>query len=281
MSGTCESRGNKVLALSSPDVLIRVQRPGAPHVAEFGSWTLRETYRPDCALRDGEPCGLYGMRLECEVGGEDPGSVYIAGQFLARDVDKMWVYVTGHPLSRRGTDWFLSPMTPPAGWTSNAKEIIPEDDWMIITEGVVWGSSVREMPTLPLRSVVSALDSYQSDELLSELVEIHYSALIEGSLPLLGKALEAAVAMLPGKDRHEKQSKLPAAVRDAQTYSITEIMETANTRRDIRHLVQRGGRGIAHPGLGDDERRRFVHDADLLVRYAVTKSLGIESALLC
>jgi len=210
---------------------------------------------------------------------------------LIRELNKIWVYVTGYPLSRKVYSSLVIRVTDPGSappeWKTNAStvknDLTKEQGFLIggevniITRSYIW------LPAPPLLATLQALERYQnSPEEIRTLVDLHDlfhmdSLAIPVRLIVMAKALELAAALLPGKTRKQKESALPPEVKQELNDSLAWLFEIANTRREIRHPVTKNLKdSVLHPTLEVEERKRFCHQSDLVVKSVVCKALGVE-----
>ena len=239
-------------------------------------WTVREAFVPDRYRYNGEPCGAYQISIENDVNTsqEDPGNTYIHGRYLAQDLDHMSIYATGQPLRERNVDAFMSPIFPPAGWTSNGESVLAADDWALMTTGVSSVSQHRRLPTLPLRAILTTLQAYRAtDEVTYRLASLHFEALTtelaDGPYLLLAQTVEVMRNL-------GIETTIPDDVRKLLNRGSPQwLREIANTRRSTRHPARRGASPGLHPEMSLEEESDFVYDADLLTRYVVSNRLGV------
>lgn len=208
------------------------------------------------------------------------GSASIAGCFLARQLDRAWTYATGMTLTGRGYDLFMRPTNPPAGWESNAAEVIPVADWEIIQSRISHVSAYRVTPTFPLRSAMDALLAWAAaDDVTQAIGELHTSAMetVDRELPylLFAQALEAARPLFDGASAAEQQARLPVGVRGRQAQDLNWLFGMCNQRRETRHLVDKADSLTLKPSFDETEGRDFLHDASLMLHFVVTKALGL------
>jgi hypothetical protein len=114
-------------------------------------------------------------------------------------------------------------------------------------------------------------------------IDLHYYALkdttAEAYLFFLAKALELGRKMLPGKRNDEKQRSLANGVGANLRRPLTWLFDMANNRKEIRHVVKKSRTIDLHPGLNAEERRDYLHDADLVLRTIVCQEIGLEPIL--
>src|SRR5690349_12740418 len=118
------------LEFLSPSLKLQLHTAVPLCASLLDDWEIKELFEPDRFRYQGELYGEYRVTLRYEVpNNEDSGSAYIAGCYLARQIDRVWTYSTGLPFGARAYDWFLTPTNPPTGWTSNGSNVLEQEDW--------------------------------------------------------------------------------------------------------------------------------------------------------
>ena len=265
----------------SPELKLLVDAAGAPFSTEIDGWRISEAYVPDQYYLRSVRVGSYRVRMEFDVSGDyDAGGAYIAGCFLARQLDRAWTYATGMTLTGRGYDLFLRPTHPPAGWVHNAEAVVPLDDLKLIQSRISHLSAFRATPTLPLSSAVDALLAWaRADEVTQAIGELHTSAMetVDRELPylLFAQALEAARPLFDGDTAIEQQARLPVGVRERQTRDLKWLFKMGHQRRETRHIVDKAESVVLKASFDEREAADFLHDSSLVLHFLVTKALGL------
>lgn len=255
--------------------------PSPPHSADYGGWAFAEHFGVPHYPKGGHDFPTYHVTMDRMVGeDEDSGNVFIEAQYLSHDLNYAWVYATGLPLSDRGYDLFFSRVALPSGWTSNAQEVISPSDLSLLDSDLSWTGIYRTTPEPPLRSALLALAALnESSEVVQQMASYHFAALEtrDPSLYLLlfAQGLTIARELLPGPDDAAKDQALPAPVQTAKRRPLHWLLGAGNLRRQTRHAITRRPAMALHPEMDEEEREDFQHDADLLLRYAACKELGL------
>lgn len=266
---------------ASPELWLRVDGDEELHSATVFGWRVSEHFEPNRYFFGGIAFGSYRVHLDYEVSSEeDAGTAYIAGCHYARALDRAWSYATGMPLSGRGYDLFLSPSNPPSEWSSNASEALPADDWETLQSRVSYVSRHRVVPWFPLRSALRVMEALRDmDELSAQISVFHGAAMtaIGDDLPFLmfAQALEAADPFLRGGTALE----IPTSVCSLLKQSVKWVYMIANQRRETRHSIDKGASVALKPGMTDQEKLDFLHDANLLVHWLMVHRLGVPLVL--
>ena len=223
----------------------------------------------------------YGLRIETLVSTEEEARERHAEALkLADDLNTVWAYVAGVPLSSHRV--VLEFPKSPRGWRSNLETLeksLPTAARMRIT-GVKFGAGryLMPLPYWPLQDALAAVLAYRSaNDTVRVLIGLHHGAMnqvgSESGLFLFAKALELARVMLPGQNDTQRQSALSTDVRHGLRQSLHWLYGIANGRLEIRHVVN--GKGLL-PKLTPTERNDFMKDADLVIRGVTQRELGIR-----
>lgn len=201
-------------------------------------------------------------------------------------MNRVWTYACGRPLN--AARLCLVERNAPSGWTTNAKDV--EAQFHAANGGVGGQVSIQTRHwtycrELPLAQALDVRETYRStSDVIRTLIELHYSALTavrkEARLFFFAKALEIAQAVLRGRTRQQKQGSLPPEIRDDLDQSLNWLFRMANTRCDVRHVVQERTPPTLHPRMSPQELQSFRHDADLVIRTVVCMNLGHEPFLM-
>jgi hypothetical protein len=247
---------------------------------------VRETLAERPQWIEGHLCRDYRVVLErTPRRGEDEGSLFIRGCYLASAIDRACGYATGSLLGSRGYDLFLTPLRPPDEWESDAASIIPRGDWELLQSRVSTAPPTREFSAgLPLQRAVSILRGIvKADDILQQLCAYHYGALIttDGELHFLlfAQAMEIVRELLPGASAPTKEAGIPKFVRERMKCSLNKTLEICQQRRQTRHAIDKKEGLRIKPDIGDEEGDAFQHDANLLISFVVTRSLGFPLAV--
>lgn len=272
---------SRIVRITSPELRLRPLEPSPALCTSIDEWEVAERFRERRYWYNNDPYGSYHLELTRVVPpDEDPGNVYIEGCYLAQRLDQVWVYSTGLRLGVRGFDLFLSPIQPPPDWSSNGAEVIPEDDWSLLSSRISSGPTHRTTPHLPLAASLEALRAFDmADEVTDKLSSFHLAALTTTEADvhflLLAQGLEIARELLPGASAQEKHQTLPEGLRTRLHHDINWLFGIANQRRQTRHSIDKRSGVTLKPSLSDEEEAVFVHDANLLLQYVVSVRLNI------
>ena len=229
----------------------------------------------------------YSIWIETEVSSPEEIWAKRSTAFeLADDLNRVWTYVCGQPIN--AARFGLVACHAPAAWTTNAEEV--EKDLQAAISGLTYKEiSIQTrhwtyFPELPLAKALDVRESYETaSDFVRTLIELHYSALtskrLEARLIFFAKALEIVRALLPGRKDQQKQKSLPVNITSELHESLHWLFGMANTRSDVRHIVQEVTGPTLHPRMSAQEFRSFEHDADLVIRTAVCMQLGHEPFL--
>lgn len=267
---------SRLLRLASPGLTLRVTDESLPFHTVVDDWHIAEHHVADI----GE-YGPYNVTMEMDVPpGEDVGSAYISGEAHAQALEKAWLYGTGLTLSGRGFDFFLHPVQLPSGWSSNAREVVPNDDWTLLHDGVALGDLRRTSQVRPLRHCIDVLWALaRADEVLVQLSTYHLGAVssLDRDLPflLLAQGLEIARALLPGDSKKAQAAHLPAAVIERLPRGLDWLFGVSNQRRETRHAIDKQSEVVLKPAFEEDEERDFLEGANLILHFVVTSRLQL------
>jgi hypothetical protein len=271
-----------LLAYSSPVLNLGLLTEGSPCTCEFEGWTFREVYEPNAAQDIAPGLGHYHLVLEREV--NTPEELWHwdpIGVRLLERLDWVWAYAWGTPFRSSGFHISLVDIAPPAGWSSNAKDLSVDlqrqTGGLIISGGGITQRHWRRVPFFPLTRAIAALTAYPgADELVRELIGIHHQAHAskEPAL-LLSKGLEIVRRLLPGQSDKQKQVALDPEIAGHLRSDLHALFGAANTRRSTRHAVKPSELAL-HPPFAGNEVLDFLMDADFLVNAVVCQRLGLE-----
>jgi hypothetical protein len=261
-------------------IWFKCERPFVPpndlpcHTEMFEALEILE-YRTE------NPARPYGLKIQSEVNWRNEVSpIRNAAIKLAGELDLIWAFVAGRSLFYKVLH--VTRITAPPGWEGNSEAVektLPLKGGFIDFKWTKSGSSGTPLFFMPLEQALIAVRAYRSTDVATKrLIRLHYDAMShlgsESTLLLLSKALELTAALLPGHTRARKQQSLPAEFRSELRHSLQWLFDIANTRQEIRHIVERGRRDL-HPKLTKQEREDFRHDAELVVRGAIGSRLGV------
>jgi hypothetical protein len=135
------------------------------------------------------------------------------------------------------------------------------------------------LDAMPLEPALRALAAYRSTDATTRLlIALHTQAIDQyddAGLFLLAKALEACRALLPGRTDTQRLHGLPATAQQQLRTSLRWLMQIANSRLNIRHVVAHPNPIKLHPLLTTQERDDYRHDADIIIRSLVAQRLSI------
>ncbi len=232
------------------------------------------------------PLGDYRLIIETKVNDSpELQSKHFEIKKIIQEIDRSWLYACGHPFNKKILS-FVGPYVDfPDGniceWTSNyseaEKELNKGKPHIVISSEKVTHSSLSYWP---LKKALTVREAYvAAQEHVVALVDLHFFALkVEDSYSsffFLAKAMELVQAMLPGKTDDRKEKKLPDEFKSRLKTSLHNIMELANTRYEIRHIVKKKQNCTLHKRLNNSEINVYKHDADLLIRFVVCRELAI------
>jgi hypothetical protein len=244
-------------------------------------WEVAESFQADRFRHQGVWYGEYRMELRYDVpADEDGGSAYIAGCYLARQLDRVWTYSTGLPFGARAYDWFLTPTNPPQDWNSNAREALPVEDWSLLQSRISYAAAYRTMPNPPLKATIEVMKAVSaSDEVIDQLCSYHFEALstTEGDVHflLLAQGLEIARTLLAGDTTPAKQQNLPEAVAILCRRDLNWLFNMMQQRRQTRHAIDKGRVVVLKKAFADEEEDDYLHDANLIIQHVVAERLKI------
>ena len=246
------------------------------YVGVVGSFTIRE-YRHRSRLWP------YGLRMSTEIDAREDVQLRVSEAIaLASDLNAVWPYVGGLALFHRGLR--VIQVKAPRGWRTNARRLRralpstrPSLEIRFSRESKRnWAVTLDAMPLEP---ALRALVAYRSTDAATRLlIVLHAQAMDQyddAGLFLLAKALEMCRALLPGRTDAQRLRGLPATAQQQMRTSLRWLMEIANSRVNIRHVVAEPNPIKLHPLLTTKERDDYRHDADMIIRALVAQRLGI------
>lgn len=269
------------LEFQSPALKLRLLTALPLFATSVDCWDVTELFQPDRFRHQGERYGEYRVVLSYDVpADEDGGSAYIAGCYLARQLDRVWTYSTGLPLGSRAYDWFLTPTNPPPDWNSNAREALPEGDWSLLQSRISYAAPYRTTHKPPLQETIEIMKAVaESEEVVQQLCSYHFEALstTEGDVHflLLAQGLEIARTLLAGSTTAAKQQNLPDAVAVLCRRDLNWLFNMMQQRRQTRHAIDNGRVVVLKKPFEDDEEGDYLHDANLIIQHVVAKRLRI------
>lgn len=269
------------LHFQSPQLWLIAESDGAAHAQTFRGWAVREVCEPNARHLSGEAFRSYRVTMERHLQeGDDAGHYFIQGSYLSQAIDRMFAYITGRVLSDSGVLPYSGAVGPPPGWHSNGPEAVQTSDWNIIQSGASWFPDHRVVPRLPLEAVLRALEAYYGlDDLHGLLIDYHLSALSAAeedvSHFLLAKALEIVRKVLEGKSLRNKEAGLPPEVKSRLRRPFQWLYDMSNNRVQTRHPISRDPAATLNPSFDNEEERDFSHDADVILRFVGSRSLGV------
>jgi hypothetical protein len=269
------------LEFQSPPLKLRLLSASPIFATTVDGWDVTELFQPDRFRHEGTWYGEYSVVLRYDVPpDEDGGSAYIAGCYLARQLDRVWTYSTGLPLGARAFDWFLTPTNPPPDWNANAREALPEEDWSLLQSRISYAAPYRTMPKPPLQKTVEIMKAVaDSEEVVQQLCAYHFEALstTEGDVHflLLAQGLEIARKLLAGSTTAAKQKNLPDAVAVLCRRDLNWLFNMMQQRRQTRHSIDKGRVVVLKKPFKDDEEDDYLSDANLIIQHVVAERLKI------
>jgi hypothetical protein len=248
-----------------------------------------ETYHPNVHDYLQKGLGSYRLVLEKPVSKQEEvwARLHEAGQ-IAAELDVAWCYVCGTPFFAMRPTFVASEA--PTGWTGNTREVEIEIQkerglgYAVAAQVVV--SHWLRLPFLPLEKVLRVREAYvKSVPVIQDLIELHIAAhkSDHGNLFFFAKALELAGAFF-GQPRAARNTGLQAemvkiGIASHLTQSVAWLFDMANTRFEVRHVVDGYSPVTLHPRMDANEKHEFAVNADLVLRGFVCQQLGIDIIL--
>jgi len=274
------------LRFESPEKILELRAPSNPHSASIGLWRVSENYQPNTHRDLQEGLGSYRLILERPVSAQE--EVWLGlreAEQIAKEVDVAWCYACGTP-------FFAVPQTmvlveAPIGWTGNARRVeveIQKERGLGYAEALqVFWPQWLSFPFLPLERVLVVRDALlKASPEIQCLVDLHIAAhkTHHGELFFYAKALELAGAFF-GQGRSARNSGLQKqvvkiGVAPHLTQTVEWLFEMANTRFDVRHVVNGYSPVTLHPTMSGSERAEFQFNADLVIRGFICDQLGVD-----
>lgn len=280
------------LKFESNTIYLDISNSGNLLTFDIDGYTLLEKYKENTNYH-----GEYQLILKKEVKAlKELFDSISPMREVASSINKLITYVIGRPLNFKANSFYGSRMTIQGidsidGWESNYKKIKndlfqlehPEQD---VTEIAV--ANMNHWSTTndsPLHELILIYTNYHKlDELTKLLIRFHAKALIHDhdiKYLILGKALEIAKPLLPDKDYVKSFNSLPQEIREVfKTRSIKWLYDISNTRRETRHIIQKGAVNILHPEMSEEEYFDFMFLADTFINYLVRTKFGLEPIIL-
>ena len=221
--------------------------------------------------------GDYYLTIETEVNNaHELQSKHFEIKKLIQEIDCSWMYACGHPFNKRVLS-FIGPYVdfPDGninGWSSNFREA--ERDLYKGKASITFNGDKVTYSTFsywPPKKALKVREAYlAASESIMALVDLHFFAhKVEdsySSLFFLAKAMEIVRAILPGKTDEQREKDLPYEVRSKIKSSLRHIMDLANNRYEIRHIVKDKKNCTLHEKLNNTEINDYKHDADIIIR---------------
>ena len=279
------------LRFESPEKVYGLPPGPTLYSSNVGPWRVREVYRAGGFDHVGPGLGTYRLVMEQDVATPEQVSDAVTEACqLAEELDTAWCYVIGRPFLALGWTWALREA--PDHWTGNSREVDvalreARQTGYAVAMQVYSPPSAAWLPFPPLERAMAVRAAYlAAPEAVRGLIELHIQShkSSRGELFLLAKALEV-VGKFFGDSRAARNTGLQAematlGVSPYLTRTAEWLFETANTRFDVRHAVDRGGPGVTlYPRMTDAERRDFWNNTDLIVRAFVCQQLGVALPL--
>lgn len=280
------------LRFESPELKFGVLGNAVPLEVEVEGWRLRETYVPDAHNDIEKGLGSYRLIVERKLTqADDAQHWHYTGVDLIERIELLWAFAAGLPLRSRGFGVELATIKPPPGWESNVEDVdcaiqIAAGNRFIYSSFNFQSRHWRYAPAFPLAGLVIALKAYGalSDEVVRELIDVHYAAHMfrssRGQKVFFAKALEIVRKLLPGDTDDERERALSVEVRKSLSRPLHDLYDLSNNRRETRHAVmQKSTAAALHPEMSTQESLAFVRDADLVIRAVVCDKLGLDIVL--
>ncbi len=253
-----------------------------PHQAEIDGLTIYEKFSLIERPRFIPPyLGNYQIIIQTEVNNSQELQLkHFDIKAIIREIDRSWIYVSGHPLIR-SSHGFLGPYLdfPDGkidGWTSNYREAEKEVSGVIAFHERMHRTSFQYWPLDEAIGVLKAYRDSQDD--IKALVDLHFfSHKAEdsySSLLFLSKAMELVREILPGKTDEDKEKRLPIEFRSKINISLHDVMGLANTRFESRHIFDRKSRTLLEK-FDKSEINAYKYNTDLFIRYVVCQNFSI------
>jgi hypothetical protein len=287
LMGTSDFESPKVVFFVSDPKLYGIPKDAERFLYENETVKIYETWQENTSLRVPPGIGEYRITIEVPVINLDQlREANSDGAELITSFQKLWPYVCGEPLNPVG--WRFDFNIVPQGWTSNSKDL--EHFYLKNSKRVVIHARVKHqswvfLPYFPLRYAMIALQNQETlSNVFKSLMDIHFQAVnarfVDGRLFLFAKAVELVSKLIPGRTHRDKHASLPDDLKKTLTRSIDWLFQIANNRFDFRHVVKDPIGPQLHPKATRDEMSDYEKNADFLIRYYVSKQLGIPTPIL-
>ncbi|MHC4405867.1 MAG: hypothetical protein ACYTG0_40000, partial [Planctomycetota bacterium] len=229
-----------------------------------------ETYEHNTHSHFEEDLGSYRLVLEAPVSiQDDVWSALGVAEQIAKELDVAWCYVCGSPFFAVRKTFVLAEA--PDGWTGNTREVEVE---------------IQKERGLGYVEAAQLAHCHWLSPVVQALVELHIAAhkSDHGSLFFLAKGLELAGAFF-GQARGARNSGLQGEMAKIGmapylTRSVEWLFEMANTRFDVRHVVNGYSPVAVHPRMDATERGEFETNADLVLRGFICAQLEVDITVL-
>lgn len=272
--------------------IYRISSNSSPHKATLDQLVIYERFKLNQNYEKlGGGFGDYQIIIESEVKSDEQlqNRHFKISSFVS-ELDKSWLYVCGHPITKKDfafmTPYVHFPDGKLPGWKSNYSDVEKE-----LHKGKAHVTfSIHSMHNAsyaywPLEKAITTRKRYlKGSEQAKALIDLHYfSHKVESGYAMLfflAKSLELVRSLLPGKDTAAKEKKLPETVRNSLQSPFNYILGLSNTRYEIRHIVKDSKSTSLHPKMTNSEFNTFKHDADLIIRAVVCMELDIPLLIL-
>lgn len=253
-----------------------------PHSDRIGRWQVSERYEPGIPPKPER--GRYRIMIETDVTDVNDLSEAASEAYgLADELDVAWCYVFGEPYSAYKLQ--LCAIEGPEHWTGNHREVADAAEAEQAVRGKVSINAVSWVKGsfLPLSRLLAVRVACRSaSPIIQELIGLHVAShrVERGGAMMLAKALEVAGkyygATRAARNMGLQNEMIACGVAHQMKRSVGWLFDTANTRFDIRHAIDKDAPGVAlHPKLTPEELRDFDHDANLVIRAFVCQKLGL------
>jgi hypothetical protein len=296
---------SNILRYESPEKYYGVLNDCELFDTNVDGWRIYERCHPDHLEMSGllpEGVRCYSVVLETDVSTQAQLQARHKDVFkLTDELDRVWTYAADYPLKATHSRSVYG--EGPERWQTNYKDVDraierARSHSRFIIEGE-WSLELMQsilLPTWPLKRALNILEQYRSTSVATRfLIELHYQSLTSrdtaSQLLFLAKTLELVESLLPDPKRKSdskqkrafKQKHLPEAVTRALEYgqdTLHKLFDIANNKQETRHIKYNPKTASLPPQITADERRSFLHNADLIIRGVVALQFGIEPIIL-
>lgn len=173
----------------------------------------------------------------------------------------------------------------PNGWKTNYREVrkeltVPNNEIYMEIECLgVTGYSILD--NSPMKELQIMLEKYNDikDEVkyLIFLNDSILSSTNSNIFMLMGKALEIINAMYPLKTKKDRriEEHFPELTSVFNSYTIKDLMNLSNNRKETRHYIKDKAKLISHESLNEEERIMMYKCTICLITNVLREQLGL------